>query len=516
MELFPGKQLFIDDYFIESLHGGHRVFNSAAKQTQDTPLDMPPGVKWNTGQSLPGRMAYDEKNQSFRLYYQSTVEGQQRICALDSADGVTWESPRLGLVQHNGSGANNMTNCPPGGLTIFWDPNATDEKYRWKRIDNAPTGTGAKGEKIWRAFHSADGYDWQEYPEGPHNTQQMLFNFGSPAPTFGGSIDPDAGYVFYSQRGSDRRTRVLGRRDSADALSWSGLRTVIDPDLEDTPGTEFYASASDIANRTQGGLHLLMLNTFLSNINEPYRIEEPKEYWGTEQGGVKALAARVDGLVDTQFAASRDTVSWRRWRQPVIKRGTPGAWDWGAVYADAPILHNGKLYIFYNGNNLTHNGRTAQLWQKPYASPGRWGKGLALLRPDGFVSIEAQSYAPAVLTTHRFRQEEGGRIWVNVDASAGELRYEVLEDTGETIPGYSAAECDPIRTDASDAELSWNGKPGWPPLSAQRRSRLSGTPDNDIYIKLRFHIAPGTKLYSLRLDPPEAALWQVRLKGRID
>ena len=29
-------------------------------------------------------------------------------------------------------------------------------------------------------------------------------------------------------------------------------------------------------------------------------------------------------------------------------------------------------------------------------------------------------------------------------ASAGELRYEVLEDTGDPIPGFTAAECDPI------------------------------------------------------------------------
>ena len=71
-----------------------------------------------------------------------------------------------------------------------------------------------------------------------------------------------------------------------------------------------------------------------------------------------------------------------------------------------------------------------------------------MLRPDGYVSVEAESYAPGVLTTHRFRQESGGTVTVNADASAGELRYEVLEDTGAPIPGFTAAECDPIRTDA--------------------------------------------------------------------
>ena len=85
--------------------------------------------------------------------------------------------------------------------------------------------------------------------------------------------------------------------------------------------------------------------------------------------------------------------------------------------------------------------------------------------------MEAVSYAPGVLTTHRFRQESGGTIGVNVDASAGELRYEVLEDTGDPIPGFTAAECDPIRTDTVNGELSWNGVP----RVAQFERRAAGT-----------------------------------------
>ena len=515
MERSPGKQLFLDDYFIESLHGGRRVFNPAQKQTVDAPLDMPLDIPWEKGRGRPDRVIYDEVNRRFRLYYESLIDGRLRICVLDSADGIEWQSPRLGLVEHQGSTANNITNCPAGGLSIFWDPHATQDEFRWKRIDNAPTGEGPDDQKVWRAFHSADGYDWRAYPEGSHSQQKMLFNFGSPAETFGGAVDPDAPYVFYSQRGSDRRTRVLGRRDSADGLNWSGLRTVIDQDLDDPPGTEFYSAACDMANRADGGLRLLVPHAFLTDLNESYRIEEPDTYWGGEKGGT-ALAARVDGFVDSQLAVSRDTVHWRRWRLPLVERGGPGAWDWAMLYADAPIVHDGKVHVFYTGSNLTHNGRAAPWGQKPYATPALWGKGLALARPDGFVSVEAASYAPALLTTHRFRQEIGGRIRVNVDASAGELRYEVLEDTGAVLPGFSAAECEPVRRDALDAELGWNGKKGWPPIDARRRSGAAGTPDNDIYIKLRFHIAPGTKLYALTLDPPEAALWKVRLKGRID
>ena len=138
----------------------------------------------------------------------------------------------------------------------------------------------------------------------------MLFNFGSPAETFGGVIDPDAPYLHYSQRGSNRRTRVLGRRDSQDFLNWSGLRTVIEQDLLDPPGTEFYSAGFDPINRTDGGLHVLMLHTFQTDLSEPYGIAGAERYWGAGETGSAALPARVDGFVETQLAVSRDTVSW--------------------------------------------------------------------------------------------------------------------------------------------------------------------------------------------------------------
>ena len=138
------------------------------------------------------------------------------------------------------------------------------------------------------------------------------------------------------------------------------------------------------------------------------------------------------------------------------------------------------------------------------------------MRLDGYVSVEAVSYAPGILTTHRFRQESGGTIGVNVDASAGELRYEVLEDTGDPIPGYTLAECDPIRTDTANGELSWNGVSGWPGLSDERQGRYPNLQKEEFYIKLRFYISPGAKLYSLTLDPPEVTAWGVKVRGRID
>lgn len=517
MEGSPGKQLFIDDYFIESLTGARRVLGRPVKQTVEQPLDIPLDRPWETGQVQFARACYDDEARTFRLYYSAWIDGRQLLCAVDSVDGLHWERPSLGLVEWDGSKDNNITNCPPGGLAIFRDPHEPDAARRWKRIDNKPTGTDEAGAPVWRAFHSADGYAWQPEPPGSHSAQKMLFNFGSPAETFGGVIDPDAPYVYYSQRGSGRRTRVLGRRDSADGLNWSGLRTVIDQDLDDPPGTEFYAAGFDPVRRTDGGLHLLMLYTYLTDVTEPYVIENAERYWGQGgETGPTAMAARIDGFVDSQLAVSRDTVSWTRYREPFLERGAPGAWDWGMLYADAPILHGDRLWLFYGACSLTHNGCSPRRDEVRYASPKSWGKGVATLRPDGWVGVEAEAFAPGQLTTHRFRQASGGRVSVNVDAAAGELRYELLEDTGAPIPGYGVADCDPIRADTLRGELSWGGRRGWPAVSEAQRARYPSMSAGEHYVKLRFHIAPGTRLYALTLDPPEVAIWRAAVPGRLD
>ena len=39
-EMHPGKQTFIDDFFIESMVGAHRVLNPAEKLTVDEPPSM--------------------------------------------------------------------------------------------------------------------------------------------------------------------------------------------------------------------------------------------------------------------------------------------------------------------------------------------------------------------------------------------------------------------------------------------------------------------------------------------
>ena len=183
MELSPGKQLFIDDYFIESLTGARRVLNPPRKLTVDEPLATPFDRPWDSQSAQPGRVIYDERNRRFRMYYRAWTGEQTFLCALESDDGLNWERPELGLVEFDGSTRNNITNASADHLTTILDPHEPDETRRWKQIDNKPSGSSESGDPRWLARYSEDGYDWHLYPEDRHSEQKMLFNFGSPAET---------------------------------------------------------------------------------------------------------------------------------------------------------------------------------------------------------------------------------------------------------------------------------------------------------------------------------------------
>ena len=146
MELFTGKQLFVYDFFIESLCDARRVLNRPVKITVEQPLELGFDKPWDRGEIRTGDIVYDEESQRFTLYYSVAVEGGVRVCALTSPDGLDWEYPDLGLVEFAGSKRNNITTFPTDVsrsdcLGVLWDPHAASVAERWKRVDNKPSGS---------------------------------------------------------------------------------------------------------------------------------------------------------------------------------------------------------------------------------------------------------------------------------------------------------------------------------------------------------------------------------------
>src|SRR5205807_2461330 len=83
--------------------------------------------------------------------------------------------------------------------------------------------------------------------------------------------------------------------------------------------------------------------------------------------------------------------------------------------------------------------------------------GLATLRRDGFAAMAAGD-REASLTTRPLRFT-GRHLFVNADAKGGELRVELLDERGRSLPGFTRAACVPVAADSTRQSITWKGNP---------------------------------------------------------
>ena len=142
-EIGGGKQLFIDDRFIESKEGLTRQVNPPAKMgpvlMPETPIESgylgalfsfleDPAVK---GRYLMYYLAQPKKGET-RWVYPGTGKGDEpgfHLCRAVSYDGIHWERERVGLFEIGGSRDNNVVLLSGhfrDTVTVFSDPQAED------------------------------------------------------------------------------------------------------------------------------------------------------------------------------------------------------------------------------------------------------------------------------------------------------------------------------------------------------------------------------------------------------
>ena len=478
IELFPGKHLFIDDHRIEELTAAKRVLNRPRKHPNNPVLR---GEKpWEQQGLHIESFMFDETRGVFRLWY--TGQGSQvigtrvlvkdnppkevyesRICYAESDDCVHWRRPVAGVAEYEEWPDNNIVieSARAWLRNLIDDPFEEDPRKRYKMMyldqagENEIGGGLSPDQKLRLHAHSPDGSHWTRYPWEPSQVGRlfMVTRYLDVVPT--GLIDPDAHYTLYGQRGSQWKTRQIGRRDSKNFIHWSENRPVLESSLSDIPGTEFYHLSGPVINQTYAGLHLGMLGAYYTDLQRPFN------------------PARNDGLTETQLAYSRDSVRWQRWAEPFIPWGKPGAFDCGGVYCRYPAIKENQLYFLYTAESARHGVASIA------------STALATLRLDGFVSVEAEGFMDGTLTTrpHHWKAKE---LEVNADAGGGALSVQLQDETGRALEGFAARDCDPIRQDTTDTPITWRGQ-----------GDLSSL--HDRMVALKFVFSPEVKLYSYTL-----------------
>ena len=182
-------------------------------------------------------------------------------------------------------------------------------------------------------------------------------------------------------------------------------------------------------------------------------------------------------VMNYYIGTSRDAVHWDlSWvyaQQPLVPRGPDGAFDKDLIIPGSTIVTYGdRHWLYYGGANERHN------------FPFEHAIGVATLPLDRFISLAAQDQ-PGVIVTKPFRLAEGNLL-VNVDARDGSLQVELLDERGEPIPGFSAADAPQyLAVDELRLQPAWKDRPDLSPLAGQ-------------VVRIRFRLR-NAKLYAFQV-----------------
>ena len=478
------RQLFVDDYLIAARSGLRRVLHQPEKHPNN-PI-MIGETAWEGGPRWGPVLAYvlrDENMGRFRLWYRSrvTYEANGRTYSdpnlyAESADGLHWERPNLGLYEWEGSTENNII-LQAGDLRgLMHEP--LDRDAPWKAVwehnspARSPDGIEQQG---YHVYTSPDGIRWRHsHLSVPHGKRGWS---GLPLPRLGdtGHVRWDTALRTYvcdakgvipseggnnvpttGTPGGDANHRFRLQMESDDLIHWSRPRMVAFPDQR------------DFAAGTIGFYGLLGTN-----------------YESLWIGYLRAHRMDPWKRVDVQLVISRDGRTWSRAcdREVFLPLGPEGSWepDYSEINHAGPLLIGDELWFFYRGSILERHRRTGPDLQK--------GLGLAKLRRDGFASLTADSSSGSVTT--RPLTFTGTRLLVNAAThTIGELRAELLTHDGQPVDGFTATDCRAVTGDSTGAAVSWTGGD----LGAARTAAGQSGP-----LRLRFHLT-SADLYAFWIE----------------
>ena len=413
-------EMFVDRALIERMgEGGRLQLHPPVKREVVLTLDQP----WESTSSAYYTVFRD--GGKIRLYYRgvTTDDGGERqtTCLAESADGIHFIRPNLGLYEWNGSKANNIVFMGPESAAFapFIDANpAAPQEERYKAL--AYRILGDKGGVM--ALASPDGIHWkrlQETPILPPGTFDSL-----------NTAFWDAGakmyrlYGRYWTGGGFAGVRGIQSSTSADFRHWSDPRP--NQYAAGVPIEHFYTNA---VVQCPGAAHHLL--------SFPMRFVPDRK---------KVPAHKEDGVCDALFMSSRDGVQWDRsfleaWMRPGFddrnwtdRSNMPA---WGIVQADPR-----EFSMYVSEHYWWPDNRLRRM----------------TIRRHGFGSLHA-GYEGGEFVT-RPLTFAGKHLLLNYSTSAaGSVQVEIQDaKTGQPLPDRALGDMPPLFGDELDAPASWNGQ----------------------------------------------------------
>lgn len=464
-----GRQLFVDDFLIEQC-SLRRTFHSAVYH-DGNPI-VAPDQPWEqlkeampSDEGRPGPVAmvwgdgvwWDPQDQLLKMWYLCGYPFY--TCLATSTNGVHWTKPTFDVKP-----GTNIVQWRYGRSSTVWlDLFESDWTRRYKRFgskyDVSPWDKPAPGKRMSIGlYYSPDGIHWSDLAATGARSGDRSTAYYDPfrrvwvASIRGVPDDDFLGRVRYYHEGRTAEQAVSYRLgEPVPWVSADDLDTMR-PDLKSKP---------QLYNLDAVAYESLMLGLFSIWRGQPKDRPKPNEI-----------------LV----GFSRDGFHWDRSNRkvfvPVSER--QGDWNYGNVQSAGGgcIVMRDKLYFYVSGRAGVPG--TSQ--------SGRSSTGLAILRRDGFASLDAGDEGGSVTTRPVIFM--GKHLFVNLAAADGELRVEVLDADGRSVPGFSREDSLPLRADETIAKVHWR--------SGGDLSRLAGKP-----LRFRFHLRNG-QLYSFWVSPQDS------------
>ena len=456
-------RLMFDRRWITNWHGacqprGSYEFRVAPPSKPAAPA-MVADRPWESMSNGWGTLLIEEGK--WRFWYEAWDTGYKddfdgRLCYAESADGVHWEKPELGLVEYQGSKANNiifdgrMSGAGFHGHCVFVDPSSPPEaRYRmifmgglrrWDKPESwyslCPMSFAYSGDGIRWTWGLAGAQSWLNPPFLP---------FGSDTQTV---VRWDPGlrqYVGYFRTWEPAYGRTVGRAVTSDIGRWPHPETILAADEQDPFGEDLYNSAASVYQVPGDEGHFFFISVF--------------------DHGTDTL--RI------QLATSRDGRHYKRLcRDPFVSPG--GTFDRGGAYMCPGIHRTGQdLVMMYHAVPYKHGEATPD--------KARYSGGYVVLRfpRDRFQGLHA---ADAFEFSVPVERSADGVIRVALNAAVaanGRIRAGLLPAKNELnyLPGYAPADMQPVSGDGVSLPLRWEGG-AVPPLPASESLELRLTMEN--------------------------------------
>ncbi len=502
LDIGSRRQLFVDRRLVDRLEGEARL---ALHPPQPQEIVLRSEEPWEG--SAPGYMTVFRDGDRYRLYYRvaagyvEDTDTRQYTCYAESADGIRWTKPRLGLVEFAGSKENNIVwhGAVSHNFTPFRDENpAAPPAERYKAV-GGPT-VSPWGKAFDPARHglmllvSADGIHWRLRDEKP---LAVRGNFDSHNVLF---WDAAAGLyrLFWRDLRPDSPQQAAGRdirtATSPDCRTWSEREWLVyDP-------ARSGSSERDKAGDPSGDHHQLYTSGVQPYPRSPgLLVGMPERY--CDRGWTRSTdklpdrevrKARADKgiaggrptrwgtvVTDVLFMASHDGRRFFVWPEAFVRPGIqrPGTWYYGGAwpalgFAETASPYPGgppelSFYVQEGDGPLTLESKRGAVRRHT-------------LRLDGFASVHAPLTGGRLVTKPLVFA--GDTLAINFSTSGGGwIRIGLADAAGEPLEGRSLDDCDLVYGDEHDRVVSWRGAETLAGLAGKPVRLVIELKDADLY-----------------------------------